>query len=807
MITPLVPRAKFLHRKLLFGLAITTILLQTLNPASAQIGCFGYDGTLVSGGPQSISNGALCLNKPGAPAQLSIMAFNVADGNNPNNFGIEIDWDDGSPRQVIAFGGTIPINNTSPHTYEIPSITHVFLPRPCGNRPGAECSYRPKIYLRIAGTTCPAEFGTSPEFFRFDTDDRCSGGLGLSETATGAPVFEVVSGSSSTLTFTDRTTLNCLPPHEPNGFNASKRWRTFVYGTTNTITGAVLIGGAPVGFPFIPSGMPEISGESLATSTPPFANNNTLAITIPATAKGGEEFRIRMDYWNYCNQFGIDPPVEEYAIIRVVGLTEQSIAFGPLSVATYGDSQFSLGATPTSGLSVTYSSSNTSVATISGNTVSIVGAGTTTISAYQAGNNVYASATPVAQNLTINKAVLDARAGSKSRSYGSPNPGFTVSYIGFKNSDTESAIDITPVASTLATPLSSAGAYNIVPAGGLDDNYSFTYTNGILTISKAILTATADNKSREYGLSNPPLSISYTGFKNGESSSVINTVPIVSTAAILSSLVGAYPIVVSGGSDDNYSFSYINGTLSVVKAAQSITLSTPDEVSETIDTFTLAASTSSGLPVSFTTADVDKVSISGSIATILSPGKIIITASQSGNSEYEPATSLSQTICINPKKPTIASSALTPLTQLLTSSSGTGNAWYRNADLIEDAAGQSFTVAEEGLYQVKVTIDECSSDFSDAFPVIITSISKFTPEVMLVLYPNPVQTELEVILQGSGSSETHELTIYDLTGRVMKKSTINGGQFNTNIHHYPSGDYFLRVANSKLNLIARFVKR
>jgi gliding motility-associated-like protein len=305
-------------RILVFGIFALVVL--GAGDVLAQVGCGGFDGApQPTGGPQSITNGQICLNKPGAPAQIRISAFNVADGNNPNNFGVEIDWDDGSPRQIVSFGGAITVNNTGLHAYDIPSITHVFLPRPCAARPGAECSYRPRVFLRIAGITCPAQFGTSPDFFRFNTDDQCSGDMDLSETVTGAPVFEVCAGASTVVTFTDRTILNCLPPEELTGLNFSKRWRRLVYGTTNTITGPVLIGGAAVVFPFTPPGMPEVSGEPLASSVPPFANNNTLTISIPATAQVGEEFHIRMDYWNFCNQFTDgDPAVFREGIIRVV---------------------------------------------------------------------------------------------------------------------------------------------------------------------------------------------------------------------------------------------------------------------------------------------------------------------------------------------------------------------------------------------------------------------------------------------------------------------------------------------------------
>jgi autotransporter-associated beta strand protein len=85
-------------------------------------------------------------------------------------------------------------------------------------------------------------------------------------------------------------------------------------------------------------------------------------------------------------------------------LTPQSINFAALPAVTYGDSPFALTATATSGLPVSYASSNTSVATISGSTVTILAAGSTTITATQFGNSTYEAATPVNQTLTVNPA-------------------------------------------------------------------------------------------------------------------------------------------------------------------------------------------------------------------------------------------------------------------------------------------------------------------------------------------------------------------------------------------------------------------
>ncbi len=56
---------------------------------------------------------------------------------------------------------------------------------------------------------------------------------------------------------------------------------------------------------------------------------------------------------------------------------------------SYGDANFDLTATATSDLDVTYSSSDLTVATIIGSTVTVVGPGTTTITAMQDGDDMY----------------------------------------------------------------------------------------------------------------------------------------------------------------------------------------------------------------------------------------------------------------------------------------------------------------------------------------------------------------------------------------------------------------------------------
>lgn len=83
---------------------------------------------------------------------------------------------------------------------------------------------------------------------------------------------------------------------------------------------------------------------------------------------------------------------------------DQTITFEELPAKVFGDANFNLEATASSGLTVTYSSSDESVAMVLDNTVTIVGAGTTTITAMQSGDDTYNLAEHVLQGLVVSKA-------------------------------------------------------------------------------------------------------------------------------------------------------------------------------------------------------------------------------------------------------------------------------------------------------------------------------------------------------------------------------------------------------------------
>jgi gliding motility-associated-like protein len=173
--------------------------------------------------------------------------------------------------------------------------------------------------------------------------------------------------------------------------------------------------------------------------------------------------------------------------------------------------------------------------------------------------------------LTINKANLTVTAEDKSKTYGSANPSLTVKYAGFVNGDTEASLTTAPKVNTTATSSSNAGVYDITLSDAVSDNYTVALTNAKLTINKAMLTVTAEDKSKTYGSVNPNLTFKYTGFVNSQDATILTKVPTVSTVATAVSKVGKYDIVLAGGSDINYDFTYANGALTIDKATLIIT--------------------------------------------------------------------------------------------------------------------------------------------------------------------------------------------------------------------------------------------
>ena len=173
--------------------------------------------------------------------------------------------------------------------------------------------------------------------------------------------------------------------------------------------------------------------------------------------------------------------------------------------------------------------------------------------------------------LTITKAVLTVKAFNQTKVYGAVNPALTISYIGFVAGDNAASLTPQPAATTTAVTTSAVGTYPITPSGGVSGNYTFNYVAGTLTVTKPVLTVTADNQAKVYGTVNPALTLTYSGFVGADNAASLTTQPTASTTAVTNSPVGSYPITAAGGVSNNYTFTYVAGTLTVTKAVLTVT--------------------------------------------------------------------------------------------------------------------------------------------------------------------------------------------------------------------------------------------
>lgn len=252
--------------------------------------------------------------------------------------------------------------------------------------------------------------------------------------------------------------------------------------------------------------------------------------------------------------------------------------------------------------------------------------------------------------LTVTKAPLQVRAESAQRFYYEQNPALKCVYAGFVNGDDETALTKQPTVTTSAVLTSKAGTYPIKASGGEAQNYDLDYTDGELTVLKRSLTVTSPDYERAYGEENPEIKLSYAGFVNNETESVLTQKPTAVFEASETSDVGMYRTLISGGEADNYDFVYDGGTLTVTKADQTLTWEQDLSQIEIGSQIELTATASSGLDVTYIVPDNNFVSLyKAGTRTMLDcygTGTLIIRAVQDGNKNYYSSERLSKTLTV-----------------------------------------------------------------------------------------------------------------------------------------------------------------
>ena len=484
----------------------------------------------------------------------------------------------------------------------------------------------------------------------------------------------------------------------------------------------------------------------------------------------------------------------------VYGQPYATVTFGASGgTAPYSNYTVSSGSLPT-GLSLS------SAGVLSG-TPNASGDFTFTVSVTDASGNPYtANAT---YTLHVGQATLTITADNQSKTYGQPNPPLTVSYSGFIGSDNAASLTVPPSVTTSASATSGVNTYTIQVSGAQDPNYVINYVNGTLTVNPATLLVTAVDTSRYYNTPNPTLKYYFTGFVNGDDSTVLTSQPSISTTAVLSSAPGQYPITLSGGNAANYTLSYQDGVL-VVKASMGNTITfgaLPVKTYGDPD-FAISATASSNLPVRFESADNTIATVtqdaSGNwMVHIVAAGQVTIKAFQDGNADYDAAVEVDQVLTINKADQVIAFTAPAntaetgnaPLTLEASASSGLPVTFTASDPTIAAVSGNSVLFTGTGTVTITAT-QPGNEDYNAATPVsyTITVYNGGAFNQGIAVFPNPAHGTLYIHF--SSDYLITKYCMFGMNGQIVRGEdnvTNNANVIPINVASLAPGYYLLRV--------------
>ena len=248
--------------------------------------------------------------------------------------------------------------------------------------------------------------------------------------------------------------------------------------------------------------------------------------------------------------------------------------------------------------------------------------------------------------LQINPALVTAlavTAESFSKTYGTTYnfTGQEFTSQGLVGGDTIGSVTLT---SAGAPATASVGNYSIIPSnatGGTFNpaNYIISYVNGILTVTKAALTVTANTAAKTYdgAAYSGGNGVAYSGFVNNENASALGGNLNYGGTSQGAVNAGVYTIIPSGLASANYQIGYVNGALNIDRAPLTVTASTVSKTFGNTYSFTGKEFTSNGLAGAETIGSVTLTSAGVQATAAVTAGGYPIVASDAAGGTFNPA--------------------------------------------------------------------------------------------------------------------------------------------------------------------------
>jgi hypothetical protein len=461
---------------------------------------------------------------------------------------------------------------------------------------------------------------------------------------------------------------------------------------------------------------------------------------------------------------------------------------------TFSEDDITLPANTSGGLPIIYTSSQPTVATLSGNVLTLVAAGTTTITASQEGDANY-DPVEVSKVLTVVKAAQtislealpDRQFGDSSFELpASTSAGLPVSYSSSDpNVATVAGVVVTlhGVGMTMITG-SHAGDDRYLPADDVSQTLNVAKGDQEVFVDASVERLATDDPYDLPAVTSVEIAMSYSSSNTAVATISGNTVTIVGA--------GTTDIVGTSTASDLYNTVTVTQVLTVSKAAQTITFMAIAAKTMGDASFELVAESNSGLAVSFSTAD-SEVSITGSTVTISAAGSVTITATQAGNEKYLPAESMEQVFCVKPPQPTITGNLTDPTSPILTSSASAGNQWYKSGGMLEGATGVTFMPTTGGVYSVTAAVEGCASVPSSGFTLLVTEVTREDMSSQLV-YPNPAGDRVTISLSGLRGDKV--VTIRRLDGGELFNINTQAGELEVDTRSFAAGVCVVMMSDS-----------
>lgn len=149
-----------------------------------------------------------------------------------------------------------------------------------------------------------------------------------------------------------------------------------------------------------------------------------------------------------------------------------------------------------------------------------------------------------------------------------------------------------------------------------------------------------------------------------------------------------------------------------------------------------------------------------------------------------------------PAQPSITQTGTT-----LTSSSATGNQWYRNGVLIPGATNQNYVVTLDGYYTVTVTDNGCTSALSNEHFMNVTNIDHTVLLNEVRVFPNPNGGHFTIEFSMAQATEKFTVEIVNSIGQVIATdnvSNFSGSYLNTfDLSGESNGIYIVNIYTDK----------